>query len=125
MALEFKTSNVSKEDFISKLFQSRDIAHIIHLQTKSYAQHKALNSYYDDILDMVDGLHESLQGKYGIIKLSIDKSVYIEPVKFFNDLANFIEFNKLKTFSDTWVLNQIDTVLELIYSTLYKLENLK
>ena len=36
--------------FISLLFASRTQAHVFHLQTNSYAMHKALNGYYDDII---------------------------------------------------------------------------
>ena len=40
--------------FIGLLFQSRDMMHIAHLQTTSFAEHKALNGYYDGILDLAD-----------------------------------------------------------------------
>ncbi len=39
--------------FFSKLFESREMAHVYHLQVSgdegSYAAHVALNSYYDDV----------------------------------------------------------------------------
>ena len=53
--------------FISTLFASRTQAHVFHLQTNSFAAHKALNEYYDGIIDLADGIAESIQGKYGII----------------------------------------------------------
>lgn len=31
--------------FFGKLFHSRDVAHLIHLSTKSYEEHIALNEY--------------------------------------------------------------------------------
>jgi len=51
---------------ISLLFHSQVQAHIYHLQTDSYAQHKALNDYYDAIPDIIDSIVESFQGEYGI-----------------------------------------------------------
>lgn len=45
--------------FLSTLFNSRDQAHIFHLQTSSYAAHKALNKYYDEIVDLVDTYAET------------------------------------------------------------------
>ncbi|MEN9389320.1 MAG: hypothetical protein RLY61_404, partial [Candidatus Parcubacteria bacterium] len=33
--------------FLGVLFQSRDIMHLTHLDTRSFAEHKALNAYYD------------------------------------------------------------------------------
>ena len=46
---------------------SRTQAHVFHLQTPSFAEHKALNDYYNGIVDLVDGFVESYQGKYGIL----------------------------------------------------------
>jgi hypothetical protein len=110
----------------SKLFQARDFAHKAHLETKSYAQHKALGSYYDDILGLTDSLVESYFGKYGIQKIEIGQVKPQDVVEYFEDLANFIEqahasVNK----KDTWVQNQLDEVLATTYSLLYKLKNLK
>ena len=53
---------------ISYLFHSRTQAHIFHLQTQSFAEHMALNTYYDGIVPLVDGIVEAYQGKYGIVK---------------------------------------------------------
>jgi hypothetical protein len=55
-----------KNDFcemVCKILHSRNQSHIFHLQTKSYSEHKALNDYYDNIVDLYDGLIESYQGK--------------------------------------------------------------
>jgi len=54
--------------FISTLFASRTQAHIFHLQTTSFAAHAALNTFYDEIVDLADGLVESFQGRYGIVR---------------------------------------------------------
>ena len=51
--------------FISTLFASRTQAHVFHLQTPSFAAHKALNEYYDEIVEKIDGLVESVSGIYG------------------------------------------------------------
>ena len=40
--------------FLGLLFQSRDTMHLTHLDTRSFAEHKALNAYYDGILDLTD-----------------------------------------------------------------------
>lgn len=111
--------------FFGKMFHSRDTAHLEHLKTKSFEQHKALNDYYDGVLDLIDSLVESYQGKYGIVEIVIDKTVTTEPVKYFEALGIYIENNKDKIFKDSWILNQIDGISELVYSTLYKLKNLK
>ena len=121
------------EKLISTLMASRDQAHIFHWQTTgpgSFAAHLALNAYYDAIPDLTDTLVESYQGKHGIVKGytpaekfdEFDKSTVI---KYFKGLAMFVEraYAKLPQ-EDTYILNQLDNVKELIYSTIYKLENL-
>jgi DNA-binding ferritin-like protein len=122
------------EKLISTLMASRDQAHIFHWQTTgegSFAAHKALGKYYDAVPDMLDALVEAYQGKYGIVKgyTPADKFEEYEKstaVKYFKALATYVErsYDKLDD-KDTFILNQIDNVKELIYSTIYKLENLK
>ena len=122
------------EKLISTLMASRDQAHIFHWQTTgegSFAAHTALNAYYDAIPDLTDTLVESYQGKHGIITGYTSADEFNEydrttAVKYFKGLAMFVEriYAKLPQ-EDTYILNQIDNVKELIYSTIYKLENLQ
>lgn len=116
-------SKPTPQEFIQKLFQSRDIAHLAHLKTKNYAAHRALNKYYDTLLDRLDSFVESYQGLYGIINLTIPASTAEEPVKHLETLHSYIETNK-KIFTDSALLNQIDEFKTLIQTTLYKLKYL-
>ena len=55
--------------FFSKLFESREMTHVYHLQITgegSYAGHKALDEYYNEVLDLIDDLIETYQGQYEI-----------------------------------------------------------
>ena len=115
---------------ISYLFHSRTQAHIFHLQTDSFAAHMALNGYYDGIVDLIDGLVESYQGKYGILTNYSNFSILEykdceEVIMYFQSLNMTVE--KLRTIApqDSYIQNQIDTVIELITSTIYKLKFLK
>ena len=80
-------------------FHSRTQAHVFHLRVKgpgAYAAHKALNDYYDGIVDLVDGLVESYQGKYGIIEFKdvkgIDNDASHENIlKYFDNLISFLD----------------------------------
>jgi DNA-binding ferritin-like protein len=122
------------EKLISTLMSSRDQAHIFHWQTTgegSYAVHKALGKYYDVIPDMLDSLVEAYQGKYGIIKGYVTPEKFEDyekstAVKYFKALATYIEraYDKLDP-KDTNIINQLDTFKDLIYTTIYKLENLQ
>jgi Family of unknown function (DUF5856) len=54
-------------DFIGMLFLARDVTHSVHLNTRSYAKHKALQKFYENIIDLADGLAETWQGRHGLI----------------------------------------------------------
>jgi hypothetical protein len=113
-------------NFISTLFHSRTQAHTFHLQTNSFAAHKALNEYYDEIIDVVDGLVESYQGRYGIIKGYKGMAEDLEyndniVVKYFEALCMYVEKNRTLLPQDSYIQNQIDEIVALIESTKYKL----
>ena len=89
----------------------------------------ALGGYYEGIGDLLDGLVESFQGKHGIIKGY--KSENLESyesakqlISYFENLNEVIETSR-KSIKESYLQNQIDTIQELIFSTLYKLKFLK
>ena len=121
--------NESFCEMMCSVLHSRNQAHVFHLQTQSFAEHKALNDYYDGVVPLFDAIIESYQGKYGIIRTF--KSFKIEQYKnekktisYFERLLDVIEENR-DSVDDSYIQNQIDTVQELINSTLYKLRFLK
>ena len=125
---ETKTDSGFK-DMVSILLHSQTQVHIFHLQTKSYAEHKALQKYYEDIDGIVDGIIESYQGKYDVVTgyNSIKTEDYKsneQVIKYFKALDTMIEKNR-KGVKESFIQNQIDTVQELINSTVYKLRFLK
>lgn len=113
--------------FVSTLLASRDQAHVFHLQTRSYAAHKALNEYYDEIVDAIDGFVESYQGRYGILTGYKPATSFIESestedvVKYFAALNDFVDRSREKLPDDGFLLNQVDEISQLINTTLYKL----
>jgi hypothetical protein len=116
--------------FISTLFASRTQAHVFHLQTDSFAAHKALNDYYDEIVGITDGIVESYQGKYGIIRgygnIALQEFQNCEGIiSYFEILYTYVEKSRQMLPQDTYIQNQIDEVVALIASTLYKLRFLK
>jgi hypothetical protein len=125
---ETKTDSGFK-DMVSILLHSQTQVHIFHLQTKSYSEHKALQKYYEGIDAIVDGIIESYQGKYDVVTgyNSIKTEDYKSPeqvIKYFKALDSMVEKNR-KSVKESYIQNQIDTVQELIFSTLYKLRFLK
>jgi hypothetical protein len=110
---------------VSLLFHSRTQVHVFHLQTNSFAEHKALNDYYDEIIDLTDGLIESYQGKYGILLNYenlplINYTDNLQVVAYFTKLAELVKILRQEP-EDSYIQNQIDNVVELIESTKYKL----
>lgn len=124
---EFKASNKIK-GFVSKLFEARQIAHAAHLQTNSFAEHKALNSFYDNLLDLADNFIETYQGQYGIIS-GYDSISSKNPDNIANYLSGFAEevknTRKNMEESDTHLHNILDEIISLTYSTIYKIKYLK
>ena len=127
--IESSNSNHDFCEMACQILHSQKQAHIFHLGTKSFAEHMALNGYYGEIDELVDGLIESFQGKYGL--LTDYKSYKVQSyknknqvLKYFTGLLNIIE-EKRDSIDDSYLQNQIDTVQELIYSTMYKLKFLQ
>ena len=113
-------------DFVWHLFLARDVTHSVHLNTRSYAKHKALNKFYDKIIDRADDFAEAYQGRHGLIGpislMSAKKTTNV--VEFLEDSLKDIEDNRFKVCdeSDTALQNIIDEIIALYLSTLYKLK---
>jgi|TARA_R110000868_G_scaffold214536_1_gene464629 DNA-binding ferritin-like protein len=116
-------------EIICKLLHSQTQVHILHLQTTSYSEHKALQGYYEGIDALVDGLVESYQGKHGLLKNyktfdMVDYKSNDQLIKYFKELLEIISDNR-DSVKESYLQNQIDTIEELINSTVYKLKFLK
>ena len=91
--------------------------------------HKALQGYYEGIDALVDGIIESYQGKYGLLTnyKSFENESFNsikQTISYLKGLNEMIE-EKRDCCDDSFIQNQIDTVQELIFSTLYKLRFLE
>lgn len=122
------------EELASILMHSRTQAHVFHLGVSgpgAYAAHKALQKYYEDIVDLIDGLVESYQGKYGLIKfkpvVNLDNNCDgANIVAYFDKLIQIVcALRQAPNLSDSFIQNEIDNVVNLLYSTKYKLVNLQ
>lgn len=118
----------------SKLFESREMAHIYHLQVNgdmgSHAKHTALGEYYDGVLGLIDSIIEAFQGQYGIVEeydvIDTSETRSKDTIEYFNELARFIkEERKCINLEDTHLHSIIDDIVVLIYQTLYKLKYTK
>ncbi len=114
---------------VSQLLDSRKQAHIFHLQSNSFAEHKALQEYYESIEDLYDQLIESLQGEFGILTgyQSYPVIVYKNKqtlISYFQKLSNELTTIS-KEIEQGYILNQLDEIQQLLKTTIYKIWNLK
>lgn len=115
-------------ELVARCFHARTVAHILHLKTRSYAAHKALNEFYDEIVPLADSFAEAYQGDYGLIekyptKFGLDSDALV----MLSELSDWIADNRYDCCDedDTYLQNIIDEIVELIRSTQYKLRFLK
>jgi DNA-binding ferritin-like protein len=107
------------------LFHARQQAHFWHLETKSYAEHKALNEFYDKILELVDQLLETYLGKgkkidFGKIRMTFNSYSKERMIEYFKKLARYIYRSKKSLGNvDGDLLNIMEEILGLINQTLY------
>lgn len=112
-------------DFIGMLFLARDVTHSVHLNTRSYAKHKALQKFYESIIGHADAFAEAYQGRHGLIgpiSLSSAKKTS-NVVEFLEDQLAEIEANRYKFCKeeDSTLQQLVDNIIELYLTTLYKL----
>jgi hypothetical protein len=111
--------------FVGLLFLGRDVAHSVHLNTRSFSKHMALNTFYDEIVGLADTFTEAYQGRHGLVG-----QIAVPPNK---KAANIVEFlqSQLDEIEavrydvvdrkDTAIQNIIDEIVGLYLTTLYKL----
>lgn len=104
----------------------------LHLKAKKYSVHVILEEYYNDAFDIIDGLIEHYQG---ICKCDIIDDCVItgmnkseDPFTYFAELKEYLLgfMNNPDNFNERTneIKSDIDDLLRLIDSTLYKLGNL-
>jgi hypothetical protein len=110
------------------LFLGRNVAHSVHLNTRSYSKHMALNTFYDNVIDVADAFAEAYQGRNGLIgPIAIPaakKTTNI--IEFLQDQLAEIEKGRYDVCdkSDSTLQQLIDNIVELYLTTLYKLKYL-
>ena len=114
-------------EFLLILMHSSTNAQILHRQSRSYAEHKALGFYYREVIPLVDNLIEAIQGlEEEIIQYPAD---YYSPaatgLEELRSLKDYVREERSELPQDTEIQNLIDEIAQLIDGTLYKLKFLK
>lgn len=124
--LNLKEYNKNKDikKYVQKMFEARQVAHNIHLKTKSYSQHVALNAFYDGLLALIDEFTETFQGQYGLIgELEISVKHVENIVEYLEEFCSLTKSAR-ESLKETHLQNMLDEVLSLTYKTIYKLKYL-
>jgi hypothetical protein len=112
-------------DFVGMLFLARDVTHSVHLNTRSYAKHVALQGFYEGVVGLADDFAEAYQGRHGLIgPISLQSAKKTSNViEFLQDQLAEIESNRYKFCEkeETAIQNIIDEIVALYLSTLYRL----
>jgi hypothetical protein len=113
-------------EFIGMFFLARDVVHSVHLNTRSYSKHKALQKFYENIIDLADSFAEAYQGRHGLIgAITLQSSKKTANVtEFLEDQLEDIEKYRYEICGkdDSALQNLIDGIVELYLSTLYRLK---
>ena len=107
------------------MLHSATVTHLQHFSTRSYAQHKALQKYYEAIPDLVDAYTEAYQGRHGLITgYDVEFHKHRDPKTYVKGLLTFLDEIKPTLPKDSDLVNLFDAVLNDVTSLKYKLENL-
>jgi DNA-binding ferritin-like protein len=125
MTMKGISANPTVAALIMQLFHARTNAHVLHLRTRSFSVHKALNEFYDEIVGLTDSLAESYQGRYGIQDYpELPYKAESDPIQMIRGLRRYIDENREAMCDHSELQNSIDEIVALLNSTVYKLENL-
>ena len=101
-------------------------AHFAHLITPSYAQHVALNVFYDEVIVLADAVAEGLIGRYGKFDAFPNvREASTDGLTVVGNLTKWIDANRALVTDASEIQNDIDAILSLCNSTAYKLRELK
>jgi hypothetical protein len=112
-------------DFVGLLFLARDVAHSVHLNTRSYSKHKALGHFYELIVEAADDFAEAYQSRHGLIGpitlMTAKKTTNI--VEFLESQLAEIEAARYEIVDRTDMSLQqlIDNIIEIYLRALYRL----
>jgi hypothetical protein len=116
-------NNALMAQLVMKLFDARTNSHVQHLRATSYAQHMALNTFYDEIAGLADEIAEAWQGIYQQKLIFPNPGPLTpDPLGSLKTLRKWLDDNRQEACDDSEIQNIIDETTQLIDSTMYKLK---
>jgi DNA-binding ferritin-like protein len=109
--------------FLATLLHSGTNTHFFHWATKSYAKHKALGKFYENIIEHTDALAEAYFGCYGqITEFPSTYHMPKEPLAYLQSLQSFVKDARVDLPKDTEICQLIDNIAQEIDTTIYLLK---
>jgi len=113
------------DKLIKRVFDDRNIAHVAHWRTKSFAKHSALGEFYEGVIDKLDEIVETCQGAHGLIDeiKGVDDAAVLETL---HKEYVWMVANRAAVCRDVKAVeNLFDELTAMYLKTIYKLENLE
>lgn len=118
-------------EFVGTLLHSATITHFMHLQAQgegSFAKHTALGEYYDEIVELTDSLAEAIQGCTGELIAPYPPmfgNPEVEALEYLKSIREYVYTNRDAISEYSNIQNEIDSIMTLLDSTIYKLTFLR
>jgi len=113
-------------ELAARVFAARDIAHRRHWETKSHAEHIALNSFYDDVIEAVDAVVENYQGMFGPIGPFDVKTTPVKDISaFLQEDCDWIESHRDEISQGSASIGALVDTLVSVYSKVLFMLRLK
>jgi DNA-binding ferritin-like protein len=110
-------------EFVLTLLHAATNVHLLHWQTKNYAEHVALGEFYTELPELVDQLAEAIMGRYDITFTFKDS--YYTPAATgkaeLESLKEYVQEERKEIPQDSEIQNLTDEISQLIDKTLYLL----
>lgn len=118
---------MSCPQFIVQCLAVRTSAHLLHLSSKSYAQHVALGDFYDTLIDLTDKYAEVYMGLEGQVTswpapATVERK---DPIVLLEDFLELVQEEQAEDTESEALKNILAELEELTAQSLYKLRFLK
>lgn len=115
-------------ELVERVFSSRNLAHLSHWKTRSYAEHRALGDFYENVITAIDAFIEKHQAAFGLIRSGREEKEKEEEgspediLACLQDDVKWLNKNRSSICRDIPTLeNDLDDVIGVYLTTIYKL----
>ena len=113
-------------EIVSYFNSAKQQAIVWHHQTTSLNEHKALEQFYEGIIDLLDTLSESYAGIYGRLEGfevhdTPDWTGLDATIAYYKNCYEWLVIERKTAPQDSWIQNQLDEIAQLLAQTLYRL----